>query len=323
MESRLVSKAAMDMSGKPYSLEVICSGLVERWVDPRKVLYALQILHHVVDCDSDGGDIGIVLVWDLGNDHVEISADGGASASDLTSSEVERQCHRVAVGNATRAFNTRCPLHVSVDAIGTHDLFPHCRAKIRCGLGKWSRALGQVCDLVLFNRSIPCGWPVVVRNVGMGNDSIGVKMIVEIVANGKVDPGGFVDHGWPIGTGFDNLKLVGWSDSTSEQKLWRSKSTGCYNYTAGDWCEIDRTRVSAVVGCDDLQSCCMASFANDSLDAGIQPKLEVGAGCCSNEVCGHWPTPFSANNLVRWVSVCPILVSWVVVCSDASPSRIL
>jgi hypothetical protein len=63
--------------------------LVERWVDPSKVLDALEIGNHVVDSSSDSCDIGIVLIWDLGDDHVEILADGGPTSSDLAASEVE------------------------------------------------------------------------------------------------------------------------------------------------------------------------------------------------------------------------------------------
>lgn len=72
-----------------YGCDVVLSGGIQRREDPGETRDGLEVLDHVVDGDSDGGEIIDVLVWDGRDNHVEVLADGGAATSDLTASEVE------------------------------------------------------------------------------------------------------------------------------------------------------------------------------------------------------------------------------------------
>jgi len=142
----------------------------------------------VVDGPSDGSQIVGVPIREGLHDHVQRFADRGASAGDGATSEVEREGHGVAAWHAVRSFDAGGPLHLSLDSVRAFNHFPHHGSNIRCSLSERPGSVFQVAQLVGDDGRVPCGWPVVVGDVRMRNDTVGVEMVSKVIANRQVNP---------------------------------------------------------------------------------------------------------------------------------------
>lgn len=129
--------------------------------------------------------------------------------------------------------------------------------------------------LVCLNRRVPCRRPVVVRYVRMRDDGISVKMVVEVVADGEIDPLRLVDHACTFRAALHDLELVGWTNAASEQELGGAESAGGDDNSAGDRSQRNGTDVPAVVGCNNVERGGVPAVAVDALDAGVEPHVEV------------------------------------------------
>lgn len=63
----------------------------------------------------------------------------------------------------------------------------------------------------------------------------------------------------------------------------------------------------------------MTTNAVDSLDAGVEPKMEVVSSVCGDEVRSHWATTFAVGVHVFSVCVSPVLLTRNIVRGNTGP----
>ena len=144
-------------------------------------------------------------------------------------------------------------------------------------------------------------------------------MVSEVVADGQVNPIGGFDESWAIGTLLNLLEHILGSNTTSKQDLWGSKGTRRQDDTACRVGQLDRTNMSSIVGCNDFETCCMATYPVDSLKAGVQPEVRVIPSVCGDKVCCHWATTFAIAVHVRSVGVVLVFGTRGIVRCDTCP----
>jgi hypothetical protein len=117
-------------------------------------------------------------------------------------------------------FNASSPLDRSVNTITSSDDFPSKRADVGSRLSKNTRALAKVQVLVSLDRGIPRLVKVVERDIGVLDDKVGVDVVVQVLADGEVDPVRLSDHRRAIeGAVLHNVQLILWSNATAEENL--------------------------------------------------------------------------------------------------------
>ena len=66
----------------------------------------------------------------------------------------------------------------------------------------------------------------------MGNNGVGIEMVIEVITKGKIDPLSLFDHGAPICTRLNDLELICRADTTSEEELWSPEGSRGYDNAA-------------------------------------------------------------------------------------------
>lgn len=155
----------------------------------------------------------------------------------------------------------------------------------------------------------------------MADDGVGVEVVIQVVANGEVDPRGVVDEVRAVEDRvLDDLELVGGTNTGAEEDLGTAESTGRENDTAGDVLDLDDTLVATISEGLDLNGGNVAVGADHTLDDGVEPEVEVGAGLGGAKVGSQGAATLTTGEHVRGVGEGAVLAVRGVVSRDLLPA---
>lgn len=315
---------AADAGGDGDGVDVLARGHGRGGVVPCQALDVVEGGAEVVQARDDGLlVVGVFEVGDVGDDGGEGGGDGHAAARGGAAAEVLGHGHGVAVGDVKGALDTGGPLELSDLAVGALDLLPEHGADVGGRLGENARAGGEV----LVGVGGVGGGPGLVEvvegraDVVVADDGVGVEVVIQVVANGEVDPRGVVDEVRAVEDRvLDDLELVGGTNTGAEEDLGTAESTGRENDTAGDILDLDDTLVATISEGLDLNGGNVAVGADHTLDDGVEPEVEVGAGLGGAKVGSQGAATLTTGEHVRGVGEGAVLAVRGVVSRDLLPA---
>lgn len=183
--------------------------------------------------------------------------------------------------------HTASPLELTSSAVANLNLVPDHRADVGSGSSEDTGAVTEVQLNVTLIGGRPSGSIVVLIDIRVLNDDVGVEMVDEVLTHGELEPVGLSNHSLIVEGGLlDDLKLVTRANTAPHEDLGGTESTGRENNAARVG-NLDNTRVAGSTVALELDAGDAASVTDQTPDGGVGPKLEVVAAAGSDEVGGE------------------------------------
>jgi hypothetical protein len=184
----------------------------------------------------------------------------------------------------------------------------------------WRRpvvGLTEVGVHIRLNRATPRAVEVIEHNIRMRDLDVGADVVVQVVADRKVDPLIRRNHRSAVQTrALHNIQLIGGANTTAEQELRGAQGSCGDNDTAGPGCEIDGARTPGIVLALEFDAGDVSAFADDSSGSGVHPEVELGTRNRGLEVRPKWSVALGILDVEGRVGVGAVLLFWGVVCYD-------
>lgn len=197
-------------------------------------------------------------------------------------------CSALTVAEVVQAaFHAASPLELAGRAVAELNLVPDHGANVGGSSSEDSGAVAEIQGDVVLVGGGPGGGVVVLVDVGVLDDNIGVEMVNQVLTNGELEPLLLGDHGLAIqGRPLDNGELVAGADTAPEQNLGGTESTSGENDAAGV-SNLDGARAAGGAVALELDAGDAVTVADETPGRRVGPEGEVGVAASSDEVGGE------------------------------------
>lgn len=263
----------------------------------------------------------IVEIWADGNLHAQVGSNGHPSPGNHTGSQVLGHCDHSRSGFSERTLSTDGPLELTSNPISTNEGFPCHSVRARGSGGENTGTVVQVVVSITDDWGVIGSIEVVCLDGRLGEDHISVGVVKDVISYGKPDPTTGSNHAWAVGTGFNNVELISWADTTAEEDLGSPEGTSRKNNSSGVGGDIDDTSEAVRAGGSDLDTSNPGTSTDNLGDGRVDGNPEVGTGLCCLEICGQGTATLAIGEHEGRAGEGPVLLVGDQVGSDLRPTR--
>jgi hypothetical protein len=216
------------------------------------------------------------------------------------------------------ALDTGSPLVGASDAVRANLVVPEDHTEVRGGLRKDTGARVKVLLGIRLDGVVVRLVEVVELDVGVGNDDLGVGVVIKVLADGEVDPVSLVNHLVSLSL-LDDLELVLGTNTRAEKNLGGTESTSRKNDATAS-CELDVATLSTRKECLNVDTSGSVAVTDDTVDSGVDHESEVGKLLGVDKVGSHGTATLTVGEHVVGVSERTVLLSRLETSRDVLPA---